>query len=312
MVFDYKDWEQQGKKDKDRGPKPSTGGWVNIYEGPLLDVPVGAFGTDMSIKGEAMKTKRPYVPPPQGPFVANKFQSTSTSQDSTVSEYVPSNSSNSNSSNNNNNNNLKMDFGVNANAVSIQARGLGDVKSRHSTGSNNNNKSSSSSSKPAPALPSPRKEKPFAPSSPRKDKYEVPMRASQRSAEKKLSLGSKHSAKDPYSPRTTAGLPVALARADSKKGKTGFDDSDDENAAAPPVDDDDDNDNGGDGGGGAQDHGQGIDIDDDLDDTNLNDPSNKAGQVGKADALYSRRKVETYVVPPGAKAIPIKVFEVQF
>ena len=295
MVFDLKEWEQQGKKDKDRGPKPSTGGWVNIYEGPLLDVPVGAFGTDMTIKGEAIKTKRPFMQS-QGSFVANKFQSTNTSQDSTTSEYVPSNSSNNNNSSSSTNN-FKMDAGrdsLSVNAMSIQARGLGDVKSRHSsTGS-----SKPTSFKPAP-LPSPRKEKPIAPPSPQKDKFDIPVR----SAEKKPSLSSKHSAKD-SSPRTTAGFSL-IARADSKKDTAGFDDSDDENAAPPGVDNDGDK---------AEEVGGGDDdLDDDLDELDLDDPTCKVVQVAKGDAVYSRRKAETsYVVPAGAKAIPIKVFEVEF
>lgn len=53
VVLDVREWETQPKKT--RGPCPETGGWEKIYQGPLLDMPVGAFGTEMSLKGEAYK-----------------------------------------------------------------------------------------------------------------------------------------------------------------------------------------------------------------------------------------------------------------
>lgn len=53
VVLDVREWETQPKKT--RGPCPDTGGWEKIYQGPLLDMPVGAFGTEMSLKGEAYK-----------------------------------------------------------------------------------------------------------------------------------------------------------------------------------------------------------------------------------------------------------------
>jgi hypothetical protein len=52
-VLDTREWETQPKKT--RGDAPDTGGWERIYQGPLLDMPVGAFGTEMSLKGEAYK-----------------------------------------------------------------------------------------------------------------------------------------------------------------------------------------------------------------------------------------------------------------
>jgi hypothetical protein len=53
VVLDVREWETQPKKT--RGERPNTGGWECIYQGPLLDMPVGAFGTEMSLKGEAYK-----------------------------------------------------------------------------------------------------------------------------------------------------------------------------------------------------------------------------------------------------------------
>lgn len=53
VVLDCREWESQPKKT--RGEQPDTYGWENIYHGPLLDTPVAAFGTDMTLKGEAMK-----------------------------------------------------------------------------------------------------------------------------------------------------------------------------------------------------------------------------------------------------------------
>lgn len=53
VVLDVREWETQPKKT--RGACPDTGGWEKIYQGPLLDMPAGAFGTEMSLKGEAYK-----------------------------------------------------------------------------------------------------------------------------------------------------------------------------------------------------------------------------------------------------------------
>ena len=57
VVLDCREWETQPKKT--RGAAPETGGWEKIYQGPLLDMPVGAFGTEMSLKGEAYKNYPP-------------------------------------------------------------------------------------------------------------------------------------------------------------------------------------------------------------------------------------------------------------
>jgi hypothetical protein len=57
VVLDTRDWEAQPRKS--RGPSPDTGGWERIYQGPLLDMPVGSFGTEMSLKGEAYKNLPP-------------------------------------------------------------------------------------------------------------------------------------------------------------------------------------------------------------------------------------------------------------
>lgn len=59
VVLDVREYEAQPKKA--RGPPPDTGGWERIYQGPLLDMPVGAFGTEMSLKGEAYKNLPPRV-----------------------------------------------------------------------------------------------------------------------------------------------------------------------------------------------------------------------------------------------------------
>ena len=53
VVLDCREWEAQPKKT--RGLSPDTGGWERIYQGPLLEIPVGSFGTEMSLKGEAFK-----------------------------------------------------------------------------------------------------------------------------------------------------------------------------------------------------------------------------------------------------------------
>ena len=43
---------------KTRGDRPETGGWEQIYRGPLLETPSGAFGTDLTLKGESVKLPR--------------------------------------------------------------------------------------------------------------------------------------------------------------------------------------------------------------------------------------------------------------
>lgn len=65
VVLDVREWETQPKKT--RGACPDTGGWEKIYQGPLLDMPAGAFGTEMSLKGEAYKN----LPRPVNNNVAN-------------------------------------------------------------------------------------------------------------------------------------------------------------------------------------------------------------------------------------------------
>lgn len=56
VVIDVGEWE---KKDREsRGVRPDTGGWACIHRGPTLEVPVSSFGSDMGVKGSAMK-----VPP---------------------------------------------------------------------------------------------------------------------------------------------------------------------------------------------------------------------------------------------------------
>jgi hypothetical protein len=54
VVLDVREWEAQPKKS--RGAKPSTGGWDCIFQGPLLELPLGSFGTEISLKGEAVKS----------------------------------------------------------------------------------------------------------------------------------------------------------------------------------------------------------------------------------------------------------------
>lgn len=61
VVLDVREWEALPKKS--RGTKPDTGGWECIYTGHLLDLPVGSFGTDMSLKGEAVKVRGPRPAP---------------------------------------------------------------------------------------------------------------------------------------------------------------------------------------------------------------------------------------------------------
>jgi tubulin monoglycylase TTLL3/8 len=54
VVLDVREWEAQSKKT--RGAKPSTGGWDCIYQGPLLELPIGSFGTEIALKGEGVKS----------------------------------------------------------------------------------------------------------------------------------------------------------------------------------------------------------------------------------------------------------------
>ena len=56
MVLDVRQWDNAPKGS--RGPEPDTGGWGCIYKGVQTDAPVAAFGTDMTLKGEAMKLPR--------------------------------------------------------------------------------------------------------------------------------------------------------------------------------------------------------------------------------------------------------------
>ena len=49
-------WEKSPKGS--RGLAPDTGGWGCIYKGVQSDPPVAAFGTDMTLRGEAMKLPR--------------------------------------------------------------------------------------------------------------------------------------------------------------------------------------------------------------------------------------------------------------
>jgi tubulin monoglycylase TTLL3/8 len=69
VVLDTRTWESQPKKT--RGEKPDTGGWECIYKGPLLEMPVASFGTDLSLNGIPMKTPKRYVPAPVPTFTIN-------------------------------------------------------------------------------------------------------------------------------------------------------------------------------------------------------------------------------------------------
>ena len=57
VVLDVRQYENNLKSNpkqcKDK--YPDTGGWENIFKGVTMDMPVAAFGTDMTLKGEAMK-----------------------------------------------------------------------------------------------------------------------------------------------------------------------------------------------------------------------------------------------------------------
>jgi hypothetical protein len=53
VVLDVREWESLPKKQ--RGEKPNTGGWEMIYQGPQLELPLGSFGTEMTLKGEGIK-----------------------------------------------------------------------------------------------------------------------------------------------------------------------------------------------------------------------------------------------------------------
>lgn len=59
VVLDTREWEALPKKEREKTTKPDTGGWSCIYKGPLLDKPVSAFGTDMSVKGDAIRLPAP-------------------------------------------------------------------------------------------------------------------------------------------------------------------------------------------------------------------------------------------------------------
>ncbi len=69
VVLDVRNWESQPKKT--RGEKPDTGGWECIYKGPLLEMPVASFGTDLSLNGTSMKTPKRYNPAPVPTFTIN-------------------------------------------------------------------------------------------------------------------------------------------------------------------------------------------------------------------------------------------------
>lgn len=60
VVLDVREWEALPKKTRDTEPKPDTGGWDCIYKGPVLELPVGAFGTEMTLKGEQCKGQQQY------------------------------------------------------------------------------------------------------------------------------------------------------------------------------------------------------------------------------------------------------------
>ena len=285
VVFDCKEWEAQGKKSQDRGPRPSTGGWINIYEGPLLDVPVGAFGTEISVKGEAIKTRRPYIPQQTiGGNFAAKFQNTNSSQD--ASDYVPSQAGGGNN------------LSVNASSIPVKSNPRLHSASRVSLGK------AAPHSPTSKALPSPRKEK-FPPSprkpenSSRQSSNTVMSNNNNVNSGSKVPIGKGSEHKVNATPRSEGQAAIVE--------KNGFDDSDDENMAETTN---------------AADGGFNDDLDDDLDDVeeevdahgnqsnvqNSNHSRGPAGSGGKG----VRRKSEAYVVPPGAKAIPIKVFEVEF
>ncbi len=74
VVLDVREWEEAPRKG--RGPKPSTGGWECIYQGPLLDMPMGAFGTDMTLRGEGYKNAPRHAPQavPVNDFVSRNIQ----------------------------------------------------------------------------------------------------------------------------------------------------------------------------------------------------------------------------------------------
>ena len=59
VVLDVRQYENNLKSNpklyKDKDKYPNTGGWENIFKGVQMDMPVAAFGTDMTLKGEGMK-----------------------------------------------------------------------------------------------------------------------------------------------------------------------------------------------------------------------------------------------------------------
>lgn len=56
VVLDLRKWEATPKKE--RGEKPSTGGWQCIYRGPLLEKPFASLGSDMTLKGQGCRLPR--------------------------------------------------------------------------------------------------------------------------------------------------------------------------------------------------------------------------------------------------------------
>jgi hypothetical protein len=54
VVLDIRQWDSKGC----RGEPPNTGGWECIHRGVQMETPVAAFGTDMTLKGQAMKLPR--------------------------------------------------------------------------------------------------------------------------------------------------------------------------------------------------------------------------------------------------------------
>jgi len=293
VVFDCKEWEAQAKRPQDRGPKPDTGGWVNIYEGPLLDMPAGSFGTDLTVKGDAIKPKRPQMQPAVS--FANKFQSPTASQESNSStenndHFAVGNNAVSNTRE-------MMGGSLSVSTVSIQSRSFSDAKPRKRVLSGKRNSfdnASNASLSPRKAPPSPTK----APSSPPKGGAATRRTSIPISSSSKVEGVGSHHGKGEKKEQVV----VSLSARNEKKasplggGKGGFDDSDDDENKNPAGgeafnDDDDDDDLGGD--------------DDDVQQSlPLEDKSKLRAKRGSVE--------QSYVVPAGAKAIPIKLFEVEF
>ena len=73
VVLDLRQWESEPKKA--RGDRPDTGGWECVYKGPLLEMPAASFGTDLTLKGDAIKApKRNIGPLYTAPSVSIKQQ----------------------------------------------------------------------------------------------------------------------------------------------------------------------------------------------------------------------------------------------